>query len=71
MTGLTLEKNITVALKQHLTTTNRLPANTEVTKLAEILTQVVFDQLQEADVDLTAGTKVDATEKRLAARSTA
>jgi len=70
-TNLTLETNITAALKQHLTGTNLLAPTAEVTNLAEALTEVVFDQLQEAGVDLAAWTKIDVAEKRAGARGAA
>ena len=67
-TSFTLETNIITAIKQHLTSSNLLAPTTEITNLAEGLTQVVFEQLQEAGVDLTTWTKVDVAEKRAGAR---
>ena len=64
---LTLEGNITNALKQHLST-NLLAPTAEVTNLAEELTEVVFDQLQDADLDVSAWTTLDVTHKRAAAK---
>jgi hypothetical protein len=54
-----------------LTSSNPLAPTAEVTNLAEGLTQVVFEQLQEAGVDLTTWTKVDVAEKRAGARGAA
>ena len=70
-TKLTLETKIVGAIKQHLTSTNLLAPTAELTNLAEALTQVVFDQLQEAGLDLTAWTRIDVAEKRAGAQGAA
>ncbi len=70
-TNQTLEANITAAIKQHLTSANLLAPTAEVTNLAEALTEVVFEQLQEAGVDLAAWTRVDVATKRAGAPSAA
>ena len=70
-TELTLETNITAAIREHLTSTNLFAPTAEVTNLAETLTQVVFDQLQDAGVDLAAWTTVDVAEIRAEARGAA
>ena len=70
-TKFTLETNITAAIKEHLTSTNLFAPTAEVTNLAETLTEVVFDQLQEAGVDLAAWTTVDVVPIRAGARGAA
>ena len=70
-TKLTLEASITNALKQHLTSTNLLAPTAQVIDLAEELTEVVFDQLQEAGLDLATWTNIDVVEKRAAAKGAA
>ncbi len=70
-TELTLETNITAAIREHLTSTNLFAPTAEVTNLAETLTQVVFDQLQDAGVDLAGWTTVDVVELRAEARGAA
>jgi hypothetical protein len=69
--NLTLEGNIITAIKEHLTSTNLLAPTAEVTLLAEALTQVVFEQLQEGGVDLAAWTRIDVSEKRALAQGAA
>lgn len=66
---LTLENNIIAAIRRELTTGNLAIPSAEINDLAETLTQVVFDQLQEAEVDLTAWTTTSADAKRLSART--
>lgn len=61
--NLTLEQNITADIKRHLRIANLLPPTADYTTLAGELTQVVFDQLQEAGVDLAAWTRTDAAVK--------
>jgi hypothetical protein len=70
-TELTLETNITAAIKEHLTDTNLLAPTAEVTNLAETLTQVVFDQLQDAGVDLAGWATFDVAEISAEARGAA
>jgi hypothetical protein len=64
---LTLEQKITAGIAQHLLTIDLLPPTTNVTDLAGELTQVVFDHLQEAGVDLSGWTKIDVAVKRAGA----
>jgi hypothetical protein len=70
-TKLTLEANITHALKQQLTGTNLLAPTVEITNLAEELTKVVFEQLQEAGLDLATWATIDVAEKRTAVKGAA
>jgi hypothetical protein len=70
-TRLTLEANITNALKRHLTSTDLLASTAEVTNLAEGLTEVVLEQLQEAGVDLATWATIDIAHKRAAVKGAA
>jgi hypothetical protein len=68
---LTLEASIITAIKEHLTDTNLLAPTTELFPLAEALTQVVFEQLQEAGVELSAWNRIDFPETRALAQGAA
>ena len=70
-TDLTLETKLIAAIREHLTSSNLLVPTAEVTNLAEALTQVVFEELQEAGMDLAGWTTIDVAEKRAVAQSAA
>ncbi|HVQ38859.1 MAG TPA: hypothetical protein VMS31_15075 [Pyrinomonadaceae bacterium] len=66
---LTLEKNIIASIASHLLASSLLPPTTDVNELSGELTQVVFDQLQEAGIDLATWTKASVAEKRSSAHA--
>jgi hypothetical protein len=57
-----IEKNFITAIQRYLNGTQLLKAP-EVNTLTKGLTQIVFEELQEADLDLSAWTRIDAAEK--------
>lgn len=57
---LTLKNNVTAAIKHHLMSANILPPRTELTNLAEELTQVVFRELQIEGLNAATWNRIDA-----------
>lgn len=67
----TLKSNVSTAIKHHLMSTDLLPPTTEVTNLAEALTQVVFTELREAGLNSATWTRIDVAQIRAGAQGAA
>lgn len=63
-TKLTPEQSVTNGIRQYLTITNLLPPTADLTEMAEELTQVAFEQLQECGINLATWTTIHVAEKR-------
>ena len=56
----TLMNNVTAAIQRHLMSTDLLSPRTELTNLAEELTQVVFNELQNEGLNAATWNMIDA-----------